>query len=437
MPTPPLILLTAPEGEFYAHVLRGFAEGFEAAGIACLARNPAPPLDRVAEWARQVRPAAVLEINRFLPAGLAWPGDTAHLVWLQDHRFNGEDLTRSLGASHHLYFVVHPASFGIDVPADRAWSVLVPGARLDAPPPSGAPMRRDFSVVGHLPAPLDGIAPVAQMPDGRVLRLAELLCAYPLNTSSDAAFSMRDIHRAVAEACRRIGCLPITDRGTLQSFDEILVRTLERKRIIESVLLTGGSLEIFGPPSWRKWPQFAPYHRGHVDNPRDLDQVFQTTRVNLHNSGLTLHFRLMDCLAVGGFMLVNETPWDDLPGGIHRYMEPGRHYGAYKIGPMRDGPPFDFLTEWLRPQGAPPAERCGDVADVAARFLADAPARERIAAEGRRLVLAEHTWRNRAEQVLRDIGIAPRPGAEIDRADVARAKAALDDLASPLTAGAA
>jgi Glycosyl transferases group 1 len=399
----PLIVLTAPPGDFYAYVLRCFADGFEAAGAACLTVNPPPDIATLAQWASKYRPAAVVEINRVLANEANWPSGVPHAAWLQDHRFNGDDLTRDLGKSHQLYFIVHPDSFGVALPQGRSWSILVPGARADAAAAADLAIERDFSVTGFIPVPLDDHSPVSYMPDGRPVQLADFLRGFPTRVLSDASFSMRAIHDCIAQRCAELGCRPIVDRGTVGVFDEILVRTLERRQIIEALLATGGTLEIFGPATWEKWPQFAPHYRGHVDDPRQLDRIFQTTRVNLHNSGLTMHFRVMDCLAAGAFMLINETPWDTLRGGIRHYLEPSRHYGAYEIA---------------------------EVGEVAARYLHDEAARQRIAAEGRRIVLAEHTWRHRALQIMRDLDLASGATARAPTAALEEARQALELLAA-------
>lgn len=156
-------------------------------------------------------------------------------------------------------------------------------------------MRRDFSVTGYIPAPLDDDAPVAFMPAGNPIELADFLLRFTMELLSDASFSMCKIHEAVAKTCNAIGCSKIIDTHILQIFDEILVRTLERRQIVENLIATGGTLEIFGPSTWEKRPQFAPPYRGHIVDPRQLDDIYQTSRVNLHNSGLTMHFRIMDC----------------------------------------------------------------------------------------------------------------------------------------------
>lgn len=87
------------------------------------------------------------------------------------------------------------------------------------------------------------------------------------------------------------------------------------------------------------------------------------------------------------------------PGGIRNYLEPSRHYASFTVD---------------------------DAAAVAAQFLNDVEARVRIAAEGRRAVLASHTWTHRAAQILRDLDMpVPRIGSTPPEAVVRDASKAL------------
>ena len=378
----PTIILLSPPGSYYAYVLQGMARAFEALGYPCAWRDNRLDFESLIPMIKQFNVAACLDINRVLPHSVPWPGDVAHLAWIQDYRYEGLDLSGDLGASHHLYFFMEPSAFGLKLDDDRRWSLLLPGARGDVSVPDRADMCRDFCFAGFIPPPLADDLQVSVMPDGRPVDLATFLTFLPPDLLHQSQLSVGEIRAAVREACRTIGCLQISEESFL-IFDEYLPRTLDRKALLEAIIGLGGSLDIFGPLTWRLWPQFAPFHRGHVVNPVDLDPIFQSSRINLHNSGMSMHHRVMDCLAAGGFLLVNETPRDFEAGGIRRYLEPDRHYGSYTVG---------------------------DVAAVARHYLSDAEGRARIVAEGRREILASHTWWHRAAQVLHDLNlpIVPR-----------------------------
>jgi hypothetical protein len=385
------ILLLSPPSEFYAYLLKGLAEGFKANGYRCNSLNVHVEQSELAVWARRSKACAVIEINRVLASDVDWPKDVAHVAWIQDYRAYGKLVTSDLGASDQLYFIVQPSVFGVDVPPGRSWSVLSPGVRTDVPPPDGATAQRDFCFAGFIPPPLDMQAQFSAMLDGRPVTLGEFLAQFPVDALQQSRTSLMISNRAIDDTCARIGCAPVTRQEIRRVFDEDLVRTVERKQVMEAILTVSKSLEIFGPPTWKKWPQFAPYYRGFVADPRELDPIFQTTRINLHNGVLTMHFRLLDCLAAGGFMMVNETDLDFLPGGIRTHFEPYRHYVPYPID---------------------------DAAAVAKAYLADAEARRRIAAQGRRAVLAAHTWTHRTAKILDDLNL-PVLADSAERADAA------------------
>jgi hypothetical protein len=161
------------------------------------------------------------------------------------------------------------------------------------------------------------------------------------------------------------------------------VRTLDRKVMIERALTVSTSLEIYGSSSWKEWQQFAPFYRGFKSDPRELDEIYQTTRINLHNGCLAMHYRVLDALAVGGFIMISRTRLDSLVGGILTQLVPYEHYGPF------------------------------DIADTAAEtraWLNAADQRGRISCMGREAVLDAHTWRHRAAQILNDCNLPRRPG---------------------------
>ena len=373
------IVLLAPDGAFYAYILTGLANGFMAHGYPCIWLNDRISQHHLAAWARKHQPYAVLEINRALAPDVSWPAGIPHLAWIQDRRFEGEDFERGgYGKSDHLYFILLPEIFELPVPADRSWSLLLPAARPDPTVLQPVPTMRDFSVVGYIPPPVPDDLPVALRPDGRPVTLAEMLPHLPPDVLRQSQFSFNAIRAALDAACQTLGCALIAHPVVLKVFEDFLPRSIERRRVVEGMLSVSKSLHIFGPPDWLQWPQFAPYYKGHFADPLFLGAVYRTSRINMHNGELLMHFRVLDCLACGAFLLINTTKFDDRPGGIHNYFEPDRHYGAYPID---------------------------DIAPVAKRYLADEPARLRIAAEARREVMAAHTWTHRVAQILGDLGL--------------------------------
>jgi hypothetical protein len=263
----------------------------------------------------------------------------------------------------------------MQMPADRKWSYLMPAARSDVSPPRRPPDRCDFSFCGFIPKPLVNCV-VGQARDGTSVLLVQLVQALPSGAVSQAQFSLGDIRRALDAACHRYGWTLIDE--ALMYIDEMVVRTVDRVHVVTELMQVSRNIEIWGPDSWLRWPDFAPLYRGQLQ-PIHLDAiVYQASRINVHNGRLAMHFRVVDCMAAGGFVFINQTPSDMQPDGIGNYFEPDVHYGSYRLD---------------------------EVGAVARRYLEDEKARLKIAEEGRRAVLAGHTWQHRAAQIVKDFDL--------------------------------
>ena len=379
------VALFGPSSEFYAHQLRSFDEGFRSLGHECFWDASFLPLDALNTWVRENEITLVLEINRVLPppekwpAGAAWPKEVPHFCWMQDYRSSMVDITQDIGVSDYLYFLVEPTSFGIQMPKDRPWSILSPGARADIPAPQGPASRCDFSLCGFIPWPVPPHVAIATAADGSPVVMETFLRAFPTQVLSHLNFSFLGIRQAVEDTCRRQNWKFNND--FLFVIDEVLVRTLERVYVVDTLLDVSKNTELWGRLTWRDRPKFRPYYKGHLLAHELETKVYQHSRVNIHNGAVSLHFRLFDCLAAGGFMLVNKTPYDDWKGNIAESFTDGVHYVSYTLKTL---------------------------ADVARKYLNDPEARQAIAAEGRRKVMAEHTWAHRAQQVLADLEQLPK-----------------------------
>lgn len=367
------ILLFSPPGYFYELMLRGLSQGFADLGHESGWQTELPPHETIASFARRKGVSLVFEINRTLPRDVSWPSGVAHAAWLQDHWIDG-NLVVDLGKSDHIYFLYHPdAAYAGDLPADCRWSVLSPGARADAPAPTAAADRYDFAFCGHLPSPLEMNGRIAISANGRAVSLSKFLQNWPPELLSQSQFCLKAIRKQIERRCQEIRCELTIEQ--CMAIDETLTRTVERRHILNVALTVSSNLGIWGPDKWQKWPEFAPFYKGDLPQLSLDKDVYQAARINVHTGTVAMHVRSMDCMAAGGFLLINRTWLDDKAGGINHFFAADEHYGSYDME---------------------------DFGEVACRYLEDAPSRARIAAEGRNAVLAAHTWKHRAQQILKD-----------------------------------
>jgi glycosyltransferase involved in cell wall biosynthesis len=153
-------------------------------------------------------------------------------------------------------------------------------------------------------------------------------------------------------------------------------RYLDRAVLLEMALKISTSVELYGP-GWEYHDWLKGYARGFI-GPAEVLDVYRRTRINLSTNphGFGLHSRTLECMSVGGFLLMHTSNNDCRPGGILTAFEPGVHFGAYT--------PDSFDEE-------------------ARRWLRDDRRRREVGHRAAALVREKHTWRRRAEQILHDL----------------------------------
>lgn len=160
-----------------------------------------------------------------------------------------------------------------------------------------------------------------------------------------------------------------------------LGRLFGRRKLIDLGLSVSTSFELYGSPNWRLWPQYQHHYKGELYTPEELASLYQRTRINLHE-GVSLHMRLFDCMAAGGFMLyLTQQGFDFSHNPIHQFFESGTHYIATDAA--------DFRA-------------------CAHHFLDNSEARRTIATQAAELVHNEHTWEHRVSDILSDIQLIRR-----------------------------
>lgn len=160
-------------------------------------------------------------------------------------------------------------------------------------------------------------------------------------------------------------------------FSQSYPRIMDRMALVAAASSVSKSLELYGPGL--NSHKFArPYFKGVIDDQEELLKVYSRTKINLSNNthGLGLHSRTLECMAVGGFLFMHESPHDNKPGGMLTSFEPGVHYGSYT--------PENFAEE-------------------ATRWLKDDNGRMQVGMRAKAVIREKHCWHHRAQQVIDDL----------------------------------
>lgn len=160
-------------------------------------------------------------------------------------------------------------------------------------------------------------------------------------------------------------------------FSQSYPRIMDREALVKAASEVSNSLELYGPGL--DTHEFArPFFKGVIDAQSKLLEVYCRTKINLSNNthGLGLHSRTFECMAVGGFIFMHESPHDNKAGGMLTSFEPGVHYGSYT--------PENFAEE-------------------AARWLKDDNGRRQAGLRAKSVIRERHCWHHRAQQIIDDL----------------------------------
>jgi hypothetical protein len=373
------IVLTAPNGGFYERILSDFSLGFKQAGINaywCTYDNAHKKIfyDKV----NQINPNLILEIDSILEDKNLINKNIKHAAWIQDYRFNGKSLINGFGESDFIYFIINPIVWDVDLYKLKNWSILYPGAPIaDFCEGLSIEKKIDLSFIGFIPRPVNNkhllVCPVSNVS----VPLEVFLSGFDLKALMQSTYSRKQIYKFIDKSCKKYSLQSLKE-ADLHLIDEVLPRIYERKFVVENMLNISNSVEIYGPDEWRYWDKFNEYHKGYIQGYNELKTVYQKTLVNVHNGGLAMHYRVLECMGAGGFIIINETQLDHLDYGILQYLNPGDHFVHYNHSTLNK---------------------------TIINYLKNDKDRDEIRLNGYLEVKASHTWKHRAIKVIKDLNL--------------------------------
>lgn len=377
---PRRIALFAKDSPLFIKVLDALRAALESFGVEIHAGWPLPTGPELSAFLDDWRPDAVLEINRTRRHITECDREFLHVAWMHDHRYDGEWLVDGIGDSRLTYFMMPPDLMGVDAERLGPWRYLWPGADPAVFAPRPTAPRWDMTLVGHMYGPLP--AAVLNKPAmagsvfcGTVGDLADALSRLtPAEMNQGIPFLQRWLADRVAACGAPVGQGALSQEA-LSLFDEFLPRLILRRFLADTMLRVAERVRFFGSPGWALWPDYARHYGGEVTAPQDLAEIYRATAVSPHNTLWPLHFRTLECMACGGFMLINRVDHPDAEAAFGDFV-PGDHYVFY------DG---------------------ADIEEAAARALREPARRTAIGERAARRVHERHTWRHRAQQILADL----------------------------------
>ncbi|NOX75091.1 MAG: glycosyltransferase family 1 protein [Gammaproteobacteria bacterium] len=376
---------------FYQYLLHAMCRGFEELGVEVTGHCGLLPEGELVNFCLNYKPNIVLEMNRARCDVQGLPKNVTHICWLVDlweksvDQYYGSEMIFFFDPTWKDYYPFESEFF---------CDYLPPGACTKNQGINRTEnIKHDFSFSGHIPKPWneDELNRKISFEGGPSLRFGELYQA--VLTESAHASSCLPPSKAVARINRLIrrGCrVPRVKRlnkdnglyqlvkylhGTLYyDVNTRVVRMWGRQQLVQQAINISDSVGIYGTKNWADWEQYRKYYKGMVNNPEDLTSVYSGSRINLHQ-GVGMHFRVIDCMSVGGAVFVMRRQEKITNGEIGDYFEDGVHFVSFDIDSF---------------------------AEKASEFLANKHKQQKIGKAAAEVIAASHTWRHRAEKIIND-----------------------------------
>lgn len=404
-------------------MVRGLADGLRELGNNPFALTKPVSPDELKTICEESSANVVIQVNKNRDPNVALPDSVRHISWYQDVFLETLDTLESgFRPGDILYTLGDPGVLGLNFEVPCFCGTLSTGVDERAIKYLGGNKEKniDFALCGYIPPPLD-LYSTSQVQHGITLngflrRLASKILSpsikYLLKEMREknrltrsiikkANFTMekivRDNYRPLcgglnihhlkdlildsdifeSEEKTHDKALAAELSASLSFFTNTYPRLLDREKLITTALECSDSLELYGP-GWDAHKNFRKYWMGNISSENELFEVYRKTRINLTNNthGIGIHSRVLECMAVGGFIMSHRSTNDCKEGGILTSFQPGEHFAYYSHNSFEEDTAY-----WLRERNL----------------------RNLIGARAAALVRERHLWRNRAQQIIDDL----------------------------------
>jgi len=428
-----LIILLIPynDSDYYVNMLEGLAFVFNEIGHKAIVLTKPPSINEIKKIVAEQKIDLILSINKII--GRNEKIKTPLFCWIQDV-FPGTEntLKQYLGDNEYIYTFGDPHDLGFEEsPPNYLGSLITGVSKLDTNFNNEKKWDLDISFCGYIPSPLY----IAKNP--RFLELfydklfftSKNLYQY-LTCLSGPGYLTRNTHaliKGIVESTykplrgsldvvllekkiREIICYPKKNNlvnGHLENLfspninntknlfwlidtkiDRLIryyvhtyPRYLDRDFLLQNVISSfpEKKIKIYGI-GWDTHPRYKKFTHPHINNKHDLHNIYKLSKINLNNNthGFGLHSRVLECINAGGFLMTHKSNSDNGPGGILSSFEENKHFGFYDPNDL-----YSSISEWLNNDN----KRLNAVKDA------------------QKVILSEHLWRYRANQILNDYNL--------------------------------
>jgi hypothetical protein len=366
-------ILLPKNNSWYHELALILGDAFSTVGIDACSHCGELDAEAVYDFAKKNRVQLVFDMNRPRADLPLLSVDIIHICWVVD--FNGRPISDFCGSD--ITYLFGPKWLE-KVNGDGIYKWMAPGVCVRRYFPDSSSFEFNASFVGHIPKPWSKPEMARNISSSNhELCFGDLLDDWEKVLLENRKYlKVHDdyINLLSKFVESEFGVKLALDRSLEYDLTGRLVRLLNRRELLDRVISVV-DLSIFGPTNWSEWPAYFHYYRNFLETSSEMRAVYASSKVNFHE-GNNMHFRVLDCMASGGLIFVRKNEYDEKPGGIRNFFQPGKHYVEFDLDDLEDK--YRFYSENVR--------LC-----------------EKIRGEAVNEVRNNHTWLHRVRQIILDI----------------------------------
>jgi hypothetical protein len=306
------------------------------------------------------------------------PEKVVYIAWVQDYRpLEPLDYAGQSRANDIIYTFGSAKWIGLNDPGPNFRGSLLTGVEEGTLCGSSGIYDLDFSICGYITMPFTkmDLHPMERLCFKEAERLYQ-----PLTGSSNAFMMAEHLQRFVDQLIAT-GNLPEAEQKLLRDCCNWMSieypRYIDRLRLAQLAFFVSSKCGFYGV-NWQKYYQFGKCTFAPVKEEGKLHNIYRRSKINLHNNwnGFGLHSRVLEAMAVGGFIMAHSCADPQADGRITACFEPDVHFGQYT--------PDNFVER-------------------ARYWLDNQAARDQAVTESRKIIASQHLWKHRAQQILNDL----------------------------------
>jgi hypothetical protein len=359
---------------WYQGIVKQIALGFSAFGVEVSYGCGLLGEEELLLWVKKYNPQLIFEMNRprgdipFLPKNII------HVCWLVD--FNGRPITDFYGSE--ITYLFGPKWLE-KFPYDSFYRWFGPGACIESYYPDNSSFIYESSFIGHISKPWSN----AELSRNISARDKPLLFGDVLPVLEQYMDKFRSELKSPEDYNELLYFIAKEKFNTEVKLDPVLkydlsgrlIRLLNRRQLINKIINIA-DLSLFGPKNWEEWPEYKPFYKKFLETSDEMRTVYNASRINLHENGNGMHFRVMDCMASAGLLFVPKNEYDEREGGIKSFFKPDKHYVEFDLEDLHDKYKF---------------------------YLANTHQAEKIRYAAIEEIKRSHTWMHRVKSIFNDL----------------------------------